>query len=579
MKPKINKNQKTVFSAATLKSKKEIKASSKVSQGVKPEKSDSRKEVRPIARSVPGSSSHKTSPPIKSPKGEAGKKVVKKREAVSGSNLPKGVLRVYDALQYPSNHPNAFIDANGRAVRATTTPGFLIFGQYEKNFPVQDLAAIFSVTVDNNTFDDAYVCTLDVTQDASRVIAKRVMTRKDFAEAQKHIRLVLPFRPSSTESQLEFRLLYMGYTYMAIKLVCIIDPAIITDINRDLPSDEELLKMVRPSIRSTYIYDLKTQGTSLYNGSQKLTVTGWSTYMWTNLQTHPWNPYKGKSCQEFADLLVQYNANLTRTFCIDTWTSSLFPWKRVGSKFDLNQFDSTYMDNLRNLISTFGSRGIIVQLDLFDNVSLYDFGDGMTWTKHPWHPNNALKAPISNPKDGRPEFYNPNWTVKTLQEKYLRYMVNSLRDLKNIIFEVCNEYNGWGGASWHNWVADVIKSENPSVLVSASTDVNVPVSDQIFRYSAVDITTSHANEWTTGDFKILNQSALDRLKAYGKPAVLSTDGCKENYDAQKNSMFNVANAVISQGFGIEFKDLYEPLANMLKPLAVPIQPVTLSLFV
>ncbi|MCI0529633.1 MAG: glycoside hydrolase family 5 protein, partial [Nitrospira sp.] len=492
-----------------------------------------------------------------------------RRDTTSPPSLPDGVLKAYDALQYPSAHPNVFVDSNGRAIRATTQFGFLIFGQYEKNFPVQDLAAVFSIMVDNNTFDDAYVCALDVVQDKSRVIAKLVLTRKDFPEARKHVRFAVPFKPPSTDSVLEFRLFYMGHTYMAIKGIYITDPAIIRV--EDLPPDDRLLPKPEGGI-GIYNYDLKAQGTNLYNGTQKLTILGWSTYMWKDMKTYPWDgPYKGKTPSEFADLLVKYNSALTRTFCIDTWTSTIFPWKKVGNKFDLNQFDPTYMNNLRSLAQAFGSQGILVQLDLFDNVALWDHGDGMTWTRHPFHPSNG--GPIRDERDGREEFYNPNPTVKALQEKYLGYMINSLKDLKNIIFEVCNEYNGGGGASWHNWVADVIKASNPSVLVSASCDVNVSVSDPIFRHSNIDITSSHSGEWMERDFSAVHQNVLDRLKGYGKPTLLSTDGSKENWAAQKNDMINTANKVVPQGFGLEYKELVEPVAQMITPLGVRIQPV------
>ena len=316
-----------------------------------------------------------------------------------------------------------------------------------------------------------------------------------------------------------------------------------------------------------YHYDLRAVGTSLYNGAQKLVLYGFSTYMWTDMKTHPWPPCQGWSVSQFADKLAAYNANLTRTFCIDTWTSTLFPWKKVNGKFDLEQFDAEYMHNLRELITTFGSRGIVVQLDLFDNTALNTW-DVNTWPRHPF--NAANGGPIQNTQDGRQEFYNPNPTVKALQDKYVRYMVQSLKDLKNVVFEVCNEYNGWGGAGWHNGLSDIIKSENPSVLVSANVDKSVM--DAVFAHGSVDITTDHTGGWTTKDFSGgVNQTNLDYLRGFGKPTLLSSDGCAEDYAAQKDAMFNVAKAVLGQGFGVEFKDFYEPLAEMLSPLGEPIQ--------
>ncbi|MCI0526292.1 MAG: hypothetical protein L0Y56_02390, partial [Nitrospira sp.] len=522
-------------------------------------------------------------------------------------NLPNGVLKVYDCSESPSSSNLKFLlpenafnfdPEKGRVIRAKPgqPAGFLVFGPYEKNLPAQNLVAVFSLMISDNTSNGALVGMLDVAQDARKpsgqILINRVLNRKDFSGAGKYVRFGLPFTVTSPGSELEFRLFYMGdpgmvNTEFAVRLICVIDPAVIKV--EDLPPDDDIIPK---DLKGPYVYNLKREGTSIWNKppapEQKLTITGWSTYMWKDMKTYPWDgPYKGKTPGEYADILVRYNANLTRTFCIDTWTSSIFPWTKVGNnKFDLEDFDETYRTNLRNLVKAFGDRGILVHLALFDNVALWDHHDNMTWTKHPWHPNKAkAPVPISNGEDGRAEFYNPNATVKRLQDKYIRHMVNSLKDLKNIIFQVCNEYEA-GDARWHNWVADVIKEVNPDALVSASPgpSLDKSIADAMFNHDKVDIITCHTkgknldhparNGWVTGDFKKLDEDVLQWLqtRANRKPIILSTDGSREEYAAMKDDMHKTAKTVVQRGLGIEFKDLYEPAAEKIKPLAERIKP-------
>lgn len=585
MEYKSNK-KKTVASSKSIKTPKERETSAKMVRPLRPVKPIQSPEMKPSRPS----------------KRILKEKMGRKKDVPPPTSLPAGFFKIYDTLRYPSAHPGTFIDSptfpnwgnptrlRYRAVRATTQPGFLVFGQYEKGFPVQDWVVVFSVVIDNNTFDDAYVGTLDVVQDSTRVIAKMILTRKDFPEAGKPVRFALPFRPTSEDSKLEFRLYYMGYTYMAIKFICVVNPTLLPAPFQPSPqagwvlpegsflSDEELAKLLPSPVSpftGNYVYNLKARGYDLYNEinpPQKLVITGYSTYMWTDMSFYPWDgPYKGKTPAEFADIILGYNACLTRVFCIDTWTSNLFPWSKVGNKFDLYSFDPVYMENLKNLVQSFGERGIIVVLDLFDNVALWDTPSGMTWRRHPF--NAANGGPITNPKDGRPEFYNPNPLVRALQENYVRYMVDTLREYKNIIFEVCNEYNMGGGAAWHNWVADVIKSVNPEVLVSASLEVDKPGYFDVWSYKNTDIIYDHTGGWVSRDFKTIWKNYVTlKLKEPGKPVLLSTDGCEENYPAQHRDMVNAAKFAIDQNCGVEFKDLYEPVAQEVKAFAVPLAP-------
>ncbi len=136
----------------------------------------------------------------------------------------EGLLDLFRVSDLPTTHPDAFSDRGGRAVRATTTPGFLAFGQHATGYPSQPLDAYFSLFIDNNTADNSRIVILDV-YDSSRkqMLAEMVLTRRQFPVAGEFTLFKLSFTPSS-RAKLEFRIYYHGWTYLAADKIAVVDP-------------------------------------------------------------------------------------------------------------------------------------------------------------------------------------------------------------------------------------------------------------------------------------------------------------------------------------------------------------------
>jgi hypothetical protein len=140
--------------------------------------------------------------------------------------IPDGFLDIFSVAKLPSTHPGAFLDRGGKAIRATTQQGFLCYGQYKKGYPVSPLQAVFSILVDNNTADDRVILILDLYDHYSdRVIGKTLITRKDFSKANDFVIFKFDFTPPSTDAEMEFRIYYMGYSYVLADKIAVIDPA------------------------------------------------------------------------------------------------------------------------------------------------------------------------------------------------------------------------------------------------------------------------------------------------------------------------------------------------------------------
>ena len=143
--------------------------------------------------------------------------------------LPAGFLDLFQVATLPSTHSGAFVEHGGKAIRATTDQGFLCRGQYRENYPQQRLQAVFSILLDNNTADDRYILFLDVYDHHSeRVLGKRLITRKDFPRANDLCIFTVDFTPPGPQARIEFRIFYMGWSYVRADKIAIIDPAQIT---------------------------------------------------------------------------------------------------------------------------------------------------------------------------------------------------------------------------------------------------------------------------------------------------------------------------------------------------------------
>ena len=152
--------------------------------------------------------------------------VVGSSSAVAKNNLPSGFVDVFDVTLLPTDLAGAFLEPDGRAILATYEQGFLCFGQYAKDYPGNPLRAVFRVLIDNNTADNNDILILDVyNRLTGSVLAKRVIARRDFLNAQEFSLFTLDFIPPTGQYELEFRMYYLGGAYILANKIAVINPA------------------------------------------------------------------------------------------------------------------------------------------------------------------------------------------------------------------------------------------------------------------------------------------------------------------------------------------------------------------
>jgi len=134
------------------------------------------------------------------------------------------------------------------------------------------------------------------------------------------------------------------------------------------------------------------------------------------------------------------------------------PWPRSdvpgavdgGNKFDLSQWNEAYFKRLKDFLKQASKRDIIVEVNLF-----CPFYDENLWRVSPMNSLNNINGVGNCPADEVYALKHPDLTA--VQEAVTRKVVEELKDVDNIYYEVCNEpYFGGVTMDWQRHIIKVI---------------------------------------------------------------------------------------------------------------------------
>lgn len=209
-------------------------------------------------------------------------------------------------------------------------------------------------------------------------------------------------------------------------------------------------------------------------------------HVWQNLQDNGLlirgatsNPPPVFDYADYLNRLNSYGHNFFRLWRweVTKWTDNYtgevkyarnHPWVRAGSgrakdgepQFDLDRFDEEYFRRLRQRTEMARSLGMYVAIMLFEGWEI-QFTDG--WAHHPFHaPNNRNGVEADTDGDGKALEYNTlqptpaGRRVLALQEAYVRKVIDTVNDLDNVLYEICNEAHG-GSTEWQYHLIRFVK--------------------------------------------------------------------------------------------------------------------------
>ena len=249
--------------------------------------------------------------------------------------------------------------------------------------------------------------------------------------------------------------------------------------------------------------------------------------------SHIWNNFHdgmgpGPECAEtpeqfdyeaYLDFLKEHGHNFIRLWRWEQFKSQAAggsfhlcmtpqPWPRTSArnardgkpKFDLDSFDQEYFDRLRERVIAAGERGIYVAVMFFDGWAIHLSPAPDNVEGHPFFgENNINDVAIKSILDYQVLPLDPH--VQSIQESYIRKVIDTLHDLPNVLWEVANESSGggtvdqnfaqmmgfsevpdWGDSTgWQYWVIDVVKQYEQEQGYDAhpiGMTMQFPVADQ-----------------------------------------------------------------------------------------------------
>ncbi len=160
----------------------------------------------------------------------------------------------------------------------------------------------------------------------------------------------------------------------------------------------------------------------------------------------------------FLDLLHHHNHNFFRMWTrmgtgggpptpLPTIYSRTGPGEAAdgGPKYDLSRFKEVFFERLRQRVQTAGDRGIYVAVMFFAGDNVEFRAGNLNWPLHPYHSDNNINGINGDPNaDGQGlECYRLDVpAITSLQEAYIKWVIDTLGDLDNVLWEVGNELPG-----------------------------------------------------------------------------------------------------------------------------------------
>lgn len=223
-------------------------------------------------------------------------------------------------------------------------------------------------------------------------------------------------------------------------------------------------------------------------------------HTWSNLQDNgPGNPPPAFDYTEYLDFLTQNNHNFFRLWSWeqarwtvetsdDNYRFSQMPFARSGPdtaldgllKFNLTQFNQAYFDRMRARIIQAGDRGMYVSIMLFDGWSIEQNKGGFAaqnpWRGHPFNSSNnvnSIDGDTNNNNSGEEIHSLAIPAITSIQEAYVRKVIDSVNDLDNVLYEVSNESPG-DSLDWQQHMVSYIKNYEAGKPKQHPVGITVP---------------------------------------------------------------------------------------------------------
>ncbi|MGB9405743.1 MAG: Ig-like domain-containing protein [Candidatus Acidiferrales bacterium] len=128
-------------------------------------------------------------------------------------------------------------------------------------------------------------------------------------------------------------------------------------------------------------------------------------------------------------------------------------------QFDLTQLDQTYFDRLRTRVQDAQAQGIYVSIMLFDGFGLqYDrYPSGCTQSCQDGYPYDAGNNVNGISGEGTTSQTGSISAVTAFQEAYVQKVIDTVNDLPNVLYEICDEAGSYS-TQWQTSLIQFVKT-------------------------------------------------------------------------------------------------------------------------
>lgn len=193
----------------------------------------------------------------------------------------------------------------------------------------------------------------------------------------------------------------------------------------------------------------------------------------------------------------------------------LAPWARSdqpgawdgGHKWDLSRWNEDYFTRFKAFVAEASRRGVVVEVTLF--CPFYPNKDDKTkstmWPLSPWNAANNING-LGNVPFAEVHSMEGHGGLLAVQERFVRKLVEELKDSDNVYYEICNEpYFAGASRDWEHHMAEVIANaqhghENPKLVSQNVANKTAKVKDpsphvSIFNFHYTYPPTVVAENW------------------------------------------------------------------------------------
>ncbi len=179
-------------------------------------------------------------------------------------------------------------------------------------------------------------------------------------------------------------------------------------------------------------------------------------------------------------------------------------------RFDLTRFDPDYFHRLRTRLELARDRGIYAAVKFFDGFSVGFKGPQRDdrWVDqrnpyrgHPFHPANNINGIDADPTgtgEGKAIHTLTDPQITALQEAYVRKVIDTVNDLDNVLYEICNESDrDEATIQWQYHFIDFVRQDEATRPCQHPVGMTVPYPGEnapVFASSADWVSPNAADE-------------------------------------------------------------------------------------